>query len=52
MAVERGEPLNLPDDTLRALSQVGPEDVPEAEAFAFDAAGIKAVDLIRAEEDE
>ena len=43
-----GPALNLDDRTLDTLSTVGDADVPAAEAFSRDAAGEKAVDLIRA----
>jgi hypothetical protein len=44
-----GPALQLDDRTLDTLATVGPADVPAAEAFSRDAAGQKAVDLIRAD---
>jgi hypothetical protein len=44
-----GPALQLDDATLDTLAVVGPADVPAAEAFSRDAAGQKAVDLIRAD---
>jgi hypothetical protein len=44
-----GPPLDVTDQQLDALATVGEADVPAAEAFSRDAAGQKAVDLIRAD---
>ena len=43
-----GPPLDVTDQQLDAMAVVGPSDVPAAEAFSRDAAGQKAVDLMRA----
>ena len=43
-----GPPLDATDQQLDAMAVVGPADVPAAEAFSRDAAGQKAVDLMRA----
>lgn len=46
---ELGPPLALSDLDLTVLSNVGPTDQAEAQAFARDVAGPRAVDLMRAD---
>lgn len=46
-----GPPLAVSDADLDAMAEAGPPDVPTVEAFVRDAAGQKAVDLLRASHD-
>lgn len=43
-----GPPLDVGDQALDALADVGPSDLPAVEAFVRDAAGQFGVDLLRA----
>lgn len=44
-----GPPLVLSDADMTVLTNVGPTDQPEAQAFAWAAAGQPALDMMRAE---